>query len=202
MNCIILAGGKAKRMGGIDKASLKLGEETFLERKIRILRPLFDTIIVVSNDPTMPFAGSSASDYIVVPDKERGFGPLMGLYSGLSASSTVHNFITTVDTPFLTIRLVKYLLKQSEDKSGDGLVTRWNGMIEPLFAVYTKNCLGAIEQVMEERKIISFYRYVTIEFIPEDRIAQYDPQGHSFFNVNTWDDYRRATALFSTLNQD
>ncbi len=202
MNCIILAGGKAKRMGGIDKASLQLGEETFLDRKARILRPLFDTIIVVSNNLKAPLAGSSASDYIVVPDKERGFGPLMGLYSGLAASSTAHNFFTTVDTPFLTIRLVKYLLKQSENKNRDGLVARWNGMIEPLFAVYSKNCLEAIEQVMEERKIISFYRYVTIEFIPEDRVALYDPQGYSFFNVNTWDDYRQATALFSTLKQD
>ena len=53
MTGIILSGGSGTRMGGQEKAFLTLEGETFIDRKIRLLKPFFSEILVVVNNPEL-----------------------------------------------------------------------------------------------------------------------------------------------------
>ena len=187
MNAIVLSGGIGTRMGGREKAFLKIGRDTFISRKIRLLKPLFNKIIIVTNNPRL-YRGLGVK---IVKDREGGVGPLMGLYTGLKASSAKYNFVTTSDTPFLKTELVRYLIKNIDDY--DVVVPEWHGMIEPLCAVYSKKCIPYIKKVMDKnRRVNSFYKFSKVKFISEHELKKIDLEGISFFNVNTSSDYEEA----------
>src|SRR4030042_468596 len=64
MNAIILAGGLSRRMNGTRKAFLRLGGETFLERVLGVVRPLVDSVLIVTNEPER-YAGFAARASLV-----------------------------------------------------------------------------------------------------------------------------------------
>lgn len=133
-------------MNGTRKAFLRLGDETFLERVIRVLGPLVDSFLIVANEPDR-YAGFGAQ---VVRDEREGVGPLMGIYSGLKASASEMNFVTAADTPLLAAAFVRYLLQAGE--GCDACVPRWRAELQPLCAVYSRRCLPAIESVLDRER--------------------------------------------------
>ncbi len=169
-------------MGGGEKALLTLGAETFICRLLRRLRPLFDTLFIATNAPER-YAGLDA---VLVRDEREGFGPLMGLYSGLEASGSEHTFVIGADAPLLRTGLVRYLCANAD--GWDALVPLWRGFPEPLCAVYARSCLGAIADSLEMRRVISFYPRVRVRFVEETVVRDLDPRGRSFQNANTPDD--------------
>ena len=185
MTGIILAGGSGTRMERKDKALLTLNGKTFIQRKSHLLGSVCRSIIIVSAQGT-DYPGIPAR---IVHDEKPGYGPLMGLYTGLKASTDEINLITTVDSPFFCSGLAEYLFRHIG--SFDAVVPKWNGFIEPLFAVYRKTCIPYIFRQYERRKIVSFYPFITISFIPESRIRSFDPEGLSFININTMEEYNR-----------
>jgi len=189
MNAIILAGGLALRMGGTTKAFLRLDGERFIDRILRVLGPLFEAFIVVTNEPEL-FAGLGVR---VVRDEREGVGPLMGLYSGLKASVSTTSFITAADTPLVNETLVRRLLGIGEEC--DVLAPRWNGNVEPLCAVYARRCLPAIESVLDRGRIVSFFPLVRVCYLEEAIVRALDPRGLSFFNVNSPADYDALQSL-------
>lgn len=194
MNAIILSGGKATRMGGIDKAFLTLEGKTLIERKLELLTSAgFSRIYIVTNKPEQ----YEQFSVTLVKDREQGFGPLMGLYSGLKASTAESNLVTTVDTPFLGPALLEELTVPLPDV--DARVAVWRGMTEPLLAVYKQSCVPAIEASFPRRRIISFYDKVTVRYFPEARIREIDPEGLSFFNINSWEEYEAAKEMAASL---
>ncbi len=186
MNTIILSGGKGSRLGGKEKAFLKTANQTFIEKEIKLLQSLFNRIIVVTNTPSL----YKTLKVDIVEDRKKGLGPLMGLYSGLKASKSKYNFITTSDAPLLKKELVVYL---KENCTGsDVFVPKWNKRLQPLCAIYSKRCVKFIEKALSGKgSIRSFYKYTNVRFVPEKTIKKLDPEGKSFFNVNTTSDYKR-----------
>jgi len=189
VGAIILAGGNAVRLGGANKAILRVGGERFIDRILRVLAPLFDSFMIVTQDPG-PYAGLGAS---VVADEREGLGPLMGLYSGLKASRCNVSFVTAVDTPMVSPRLVERMLRT--EGQYDAMVPRWNGNLEPLCALYSHRCLPAIERVIERRRIVSFFPLVRVRYVEESTIRELDPLGRSFFNVNSPADYEALQTM-------
>jgi molybdopterin-guanine dinucleotide biosynthesis protein A len=109
---LVLAGGLARRMGGGDKALLKIGGKTILERALSRFRPQCDGIVLNANgDPKRfePFGFPVAADGIP------GFaGPLAGILAGLdwaADNAPDIEWIATVpgDCPFLPRDLVPRL---------------------------------------------------------------------------------------------
>jgi molybdopterin-guanine dinucleotide biosynthesis protein A len=195
MNAIILAGGRGRRMGGIDKSSLRLGGETFIERILRVLEPFHESILIVTNDPDR-FTGIQARR---VRDQSEGRGPLMGLYSGLKESSTELNFVTAVDVPLLCPALVRYLCARAEDPGGpeaDVVVPCSERGIEPLCAVYARRCIPSIEAVLDQGRIVSFFPLVRVRQVPASTVSEIDPGGLSFLNVNTPEDFAAVEDAF------
>ena len=179
-------------MGGVDKSALTLDGEGFVQRKIRQLGPLFSEILVVVKDSA--FYGHLPVR--VVSDLVPGQGPLMGLYTGLKASSSDLNFVTTVDSPFVSLPLVSYLL----DKIGGSHVhvPRRGRYTEPLFAVYRKSCVPFIEKTLGEKRVVSFYPLVRVRYAEEEAIRALDPEFRSFINVNSKEEYRRIQTSASS----
>ncbi len=204
MNAIILAGGRGRRIGGIAKAFLRLGDATFIDRILSVLAPLFDAVVIAASDPG-PFARLGAR---VVSDEKEGMGPLMGLYTGLKASDSERSFVTTADTPLLQAGLVRRLVEESEEESEeesdgcDALVPSWERGLEPLCAVYARSCIPAIEKVLDQGRIIAFYPLVRVRVVPEHAVRQSDPQGLSFLNVNTREDYERLLRVHEGMSGD
>jgi len=189
--CIILAGGQNSRMNGTDKAKLIVDTQPLLQHKYNLFQNWFEDVIVVCSRKRQ-------SDYpgmIVVVDEREGQGPLMGLYTGLKASRHPHNFVTACDMPFIREALVRLLMQHIPGR--DAVVPKLNGYWEPLLAVYHQNQLPAIRNHLSlgHRKLSSFFPEARIFAVTEEEIKTADPDGVSFFNVNTLEDLKRAKQL-------
>ncbi len=90
--------------------------------------------------------------------------------------------------PLLNRDLLRYLISLKE--TADVVVPRWGRFPEPLHAVYSKACLPAIEPYLKTRnlKITGFYADVTVRYVEQGEIEQFDAQGQSFTNVNRPED--------------
>lgn len=113
----------------------------------------------------------------------------MGLFTGLSACGSELAFVTTADTPLLQPALVRYLLDNALEC--DALVPCWEKGAEPLCATYARRCLPAIERVLDQGRVVSFFPAVRVRLVPQSIVRGIDPDGASFFNVNTPEDYER-----------
>ena len=109
---VILAGGRAERMGGGDKGLREVGGQTILARVIERVRPQVDALVLNANDDPARFA---AFGLPVAPDSVPGFaGPLAGVLAGMDWATAHHphaRYIVTVpaDGPFVPRDLVKRL---------------------------------------------------------------------------------------------
>jgi molybdopterin-guanine dinucleotide biosynthesis protein A len=111
------------------------------------LTPHFEQVIVSADDASKyAFLGVP-----VVSDRVAGRGPLMGVASALAASASDVNFVIACDIPQFDMGLVRRMLRGCRDH--DAVVPRSGGsQHEPLFAVYTKSALTAIEQALSSGK--------------------------------------------------
>jgi len=189
---IVLAGGKSTRMG-TNKALLPLRDKPLLATVVAALRPLFAEIIVVTNTPEL-YQDIEAR---LVRDVIPGRGPLSGFHAGLLASPYRHNFIVACDMPFLNPALINYLLSQAPGY--DAVVPRRGQYLQPLHAVYSRNCLAAIETCLKqgEYQAFAFYPRVRVRYVDVDRLKAQgfkDPE-QVFFNINTPADLARARYL-------
>jgi molybdopterin-guanine dinucleotide biosynthesis protein A len=130
-----------------------------------------------------------------VPDIKKGCGPLGGIHSGLSCSQDEYNFFFACDMPFLNQGLINYMIKESPEY--DVTIPLSSRGYETLHAVYSRRCLPHIENLLREGnfKILDFFPDVKMKVIDEEIIKGFDPEGNSFFNVNTKEDYLKAKDL-------
>ncbi|MBN2006856.1 MAG: molybdenum cofactor guanylyltransferase [Anaerolineae bacterium] len=184
---IILAGGAARRMGSDKRFLLTQGKPLVL-RVLESLRPLVDEMIVATLEPEL-FDDVSAH---VVVDAYPGHGVLAGIHAGLSAAQSDWAFVVASDMPFLNPALLHTMRLLAQSASADVIVPQWQGELEPLHALYRPSaCIPAIEAALQrgERRIVAFYPDVRVHIMPQTEIAQWDPEGRSFFNVNTPEDW-------------
>jgi len=180
MTGIVLAGGKSQRMGE-GKASLKIGRKQVIEIILEKLRVTFDDVFIVGNSNFI----CPLSEVRVLADIIPGKGPLEGIYTGLLNSKSEYNFFCACDMPFLNIDLLKFIISEIDDS--DAVIPMVRGFVEPLHAIYSKRCLPAIKNCLENEdlRIKSFFPEVKCKYIPEVEIRKYDPSLLSFLNLNT-----------------
>ncbi|MFZ0544403.1 MAG: hypothetical protein WAM60_03130, partial [Candidatus Promineifilaceae bacterium] len=65
---------------------------------------------------------------------------------------------------------------------------------EPLHAIYSQRCLEPITANLQSGllKLTAFFGKVTVNYLDKETIIQYDPDGHSFRNVNTPEELQQA----------
>ena len=193
-SAIVLAGGKSRRMGR-PKAMLPFGGEPLIVQVLRRLESLFPDIVVVAA-PEQELPDLPAT---LVRDDVAYQGPVGGICYGLRACSGAAGFVTSCDVPFLSLPLVAYLTSRFPDY--DVVVPYWEGRLQPLHAVYRRSVLPLLEQQLErgELRPVFLYDKVRTLKVEEDEIRAYDPDGSSFFNMNTPEDYADALARWQDV---
>jgi len=175
---IIMAGGNSLRMGA-DKSMLPINGQPLIEKIAEQLRGSFEQILISANEPDK-FAHLCLE---VIPDKIPGQGPLMGIASALQASANEVNFVVACDIPCINLSFVRRML--AEAKKADLVIpTTGDGWYEPLFAVYCKSALVAINQVLSSggRKISDVFSRCRVKYIKLDDTEW-------FTNLNTMAEY-------------
>ena len=193
MTAIVLAGGKSLRLGH-SKALQVIGTKSLIQWVVDRLATLSTEIIIVTaHGEAMPC--SSAVRIKTVADIYPKKGPLVGIYSGLIASSSSQAIVVGCDTPFLSVSLLEYMTQICPNF--DVVVPRIENKVEPLCAVYSRNCLVPIQGLLKqnELRISTLFSMVKVRYIEEDEINRFDPEHLSFFNVNSQDDLERAKKL-------
>jgi molybdopterin-guanine dinucleotide biosynthesis protein A len=197
VTAIILAGGKSSRLGR-DKALEKIGGKYLIERVIGSLSQLGDDIIVVTAAP------NQLSDLNVekVIDTYPRTGAKVGLCTGINASLSFYSLVVACDMPFLNIDLLRYLL---DSASGfDAVIPRIGDKIEPLHAVYSKNCISVLEEHIRKGKlkISDLFNEINVRYVEAEEMERYDPQHLSLFNINSEADLKRAKAIIEKDSHD
>jgi molybdopterin-guanine dinucleotide biosynthesis protein A len=79
----------------------------------------------------------------------------------------------------------------------DIVVPRRKDKLEPLCAVYSRNCVAPIQELLEqdERQIRKLFGMVKVRYVDEDEINRFDPEHLSFFNINNQEDLDRARKM-------
>lgn len=193
LSVVIQAGGQSSRMGS-DKALIPLAGTPLIEHVLAHLAGLGDeTLITTNNHGGLAYLGLP-----LVPDSRPGAGALFGLQTALQAAHGTHVLLAACDMPFLQRPLLEQLVALSS--RADAVVPRREGRYEPLLAVYARaRCLSAVQQALEagERRMIGFFSQVEVFTLDEDQLGISDPEGLSFFNINTPRDLRTAEALLA-----
>ena len=194
ISCIVLVGGKGLRLGR-DKTVETVGNTSLVERVVFCLS-LFsrDIIIVTAGKQSLPqFIGYPKLRIVV--DTYPGKGPLGGIYTGLVASDSRYNLIVAGDMPFLNQALLRYMIQLCGDF--DLVVPRLGSMVEPLHAVYSKDCLAPIENLLKQGnlKVSDLLTLVRVRYVEAEETNQFDPKHLSFFNINTEADLKTAQEL-------
>ena len=193
MTSIILAGGKSSRLGQ-NKALQTIGGQSLIQWIVDRLATL-STEIIIATAYGEKIPCSSSAGIKTVADVHPGKGPLVGIYSGLVATSSSWAFVVGCDMPFLSVGLLDYMSQISS--TFDVVVPQTREKVEPLCAVYSKNGLGSIHNLLEreELRLSELLNMVKVRYIEEAEINRFDPEHLSFFNVNTEADLARARRL-------
>jgi molybdopterin-guanine dinucleotide biosynthesis protein A len=189
---IILAGGSSSRMRK-NKALLPLpGNQAinFVEYLVSLLEEFCTETLIVARDQ------AHAQDYVfpgvrVIIDETPGIGPLMGLYSGLSAIQTTHALIVAVDLPFVQAALLSFLLSQPLP-ADSLLVPLVHDIPQVMLALYPRSILPFVkEQLLQGRRDLRcLLKVAPVQFVEESQLLQIDPQLRSFININTSEELR------------
>lgn len=193
MTSIILAGGKSSRLGR-SKALQIIEGKSLIQRVVDRLAILSTEIIIVTaHGEAIPC--SSAVRIKTVADIYSVKGSLVGIYSGLIASSSLRAVVVGCDMPFLSVGLLEYMTQICS--TFDVVVPRIKDKLEPLCAVYSKSCLVPIQELLEQNELMitKFFSVVKVKYVEEDEINSFDPEHLSFFNINSQDDLERAKKL-------
>jgi molybdopterin-guanine dinucleotide biosynthesis protein A len=173
---------------GRPKALLLFDDIPLIVHIVTGLRRLFAEVVVVSTPgqvlPSMPVT--------LVHDDVEYQGPVGGICYGLAATSREVSFVTSCDSAFLNAGLISHLVSGIADH--DVVVPCWGGRLQPLHAVYRKGVLPLLEAQLVRGELRSVYLFdrVRTRRLDEDEVRRFDPEGESFFNMNTPDDYAEA----------
>ena len=190
----ILAGGHARRLGGLNKAGLILqpGGASVLDRQLARLRRVVDRIIIIANDA----ARFGDAGVPVIPDVVPGHGALGGLYTAVHAG-TEWTLVVACDMPFVSEPLLAHLV--SVGKSSDIAIPRTARGYEPLCATYSRRSAVELRRLIEEKRFrlsdVARIPGLTIREVGSDELERFGPEDVLFFNLNTPDDHARAVDL-------
>ena len=190
---IILAGGKNLRLGR-NKAFEVIRGKTIIDRVFERLEPISSQVVVVTSWKQFDIELDLHAD--VIADIYPEMGPLGGIYTGLTASTSDVNIVAACDMPFINTKLIEYMVELLADY--DAVVPRLvNKMIEPLHAVYSKNCLSRIDARLGAKKlsIHAFLDEVNVRYLEEKESRRIDPEHISFFNINYQTDLDKAVRM-------
>jgi len=181
---LILAGGRARRLGGGDKALVEIGGLPLLDHVVAAMVPQVGSLVLNANDDPARFAQWGLP---VVADETPDLGPLGGLLAGMryaQAHLPAVRYILTVpvDVPFLPPDLGRRL--HPAEGEGDATITvaRSAGRLHHVVALWPVGLAAALNEVLGRgiRRVEAFAAAHSVHVV-DWPLAGHDP----FMNVNT-----------------
>ncbi len=195
---VLLAGGRARRMGGGDKCLRRLGSETLLARVIARARDQVGPLILNAGGDPARFA---AYGLPVVADVIAGFaGPLAGVLTGLewaAANAPACPWVATfpTDAPFVPEDLVARLLAALEAEGAELACAASGGRDHPVVGLWPVRLAPELRRALEVEGVRKIDLW-TARFRLARALYESDP-ADPFFNVNSPQDLARAEALLA-----
>lgn len=191
ITALILAGGRARRMGGIDKGLLSFRGKPLIEHVIAAVEAQAGTILISAN---RNLARYRAYGYPVVTDGTDNYdGPLAGIARGMQAATTPYLLCVPCDAPFVPATLVTALSHTLAAQQADICAAHDGIRLQPLFALLRRELLPALRDWLASggRRVDSWYGLQQLAY------ADCSACPEAFANLNTADDTRRYAATAS-----
>jgi molybdopterin-guanine dinucleotide biosynthesis protein A len=196
---LVLAGGRATRLGGGDKPLRLLGGRPMLAHVLERLAPQAGAIAISANGDPARFAEYGLP---VLADTGPGgqAGPLAGILSGMAwAKKKGSSKVLTVagDTPFFPINLADRLMEVVAGHPEDIAVASSHGRRHPVFALWPVSLEADLREFLASSATFSVAAFlggrktVGVDFPVSAGDRAIDP----FFNVNTPEDLAKAEAV-------
>jgi molybdopterin-guanine dinucleotide biosynthesis protein A len=189
---VVLAGGRGKRMGGVDKGLVDLHGRPMVMHVIDTLRPQVGRIIINANRNVDKY---EVLGYEVISDIVGDyFGPLAGMASAMQAASTAYVLTVPCDSPMIADDLAVRLYHALEHEKADASIAHDGERMHPVFALLKRDLLPSLQSYLEsgERKIDRWLNQHRLA------VAYFRDEPEAFLNVNNPDDRQ---ALESKLRE-
>lgn len=186
---VVLAGGRSRRMGA-DKATLPFCGRRLIDVVIERLRLISDRIVVVAKQ-----GGDLQVEARLLEDEHPFAGPLPALLAGLRAGGAERNVAVACDMPFLEPKLLTEICNRLDDDV-DAVVPVTADGPQPLHAAYGSCAVEPLLTILAggERSLVGALDRLRVRWFSEDEWRPLDPDGRSFWNVNTPGDLEAAVA--------
>lgn len=182
VTAVILAGGRATRMGGVDKGLISVNDRPMIAWVIDALRPQVADILISANRNRDDYAEFG---FPVIDDGDGEFrGPLAGLASCMQVARTPYIALAPCDSPLLSGDLVPRLYTALSATGSRIAVAHDGNRLQPVFALLESALLDDLSGYLDGggRKIDQWYArhgYLTVDF---------NDVTESFANINAPDD--------------
>lgn len=179
---VILAGGRATRMGGVDKGLVTVAGRPMVEHIIERLKSQTAALLINANRSHDQYA---RYDLPVVADRIGDYaGPLAGMASGLQSATTPWIISVPCDSPLVPSDLVARLWAARQQEQADLAVAFAEARMQPVFALLPRTLLPSLEDFLDrgERKIDRWFA------VHKTALAHFDDSPEAFLNINTPED--------------
>lgn len=179
-DALVLAGGAARRLGGVDKPGLPVGGRTLLDRVLAACADAGTTVVVG------PERATERSGLRWTREDPPGGGPVAAVAAGLRYVTAEYVLLLAADLPFLDGRTVNRLLDALPEHDGALLVDA-GGRDQPLAAAYRTAALRSALAGLGDPAGLPLRR-----LLGPLRLARLaDPDGVSY-DCDTWEDLELA----------
>jgi molybdenum cofactor guanylyltransferase len=194
----ILAGGASSRMGR-DKGLLDFSGVPLILHTARLLEPLVAEVTVVGSPARYASLGLRViadADPAQAQDRPEkiGLGPLAGIATALSTTRLPWNLIVACDLPYLSAKWIDWLLSRTLRSQGDVVIPRTENGIEPLAAVYRRECHVPITAALARgvRKVSDAIEGLHADVVHPHEWHDVEPSELILKNMNAPEDYEEA----------
>ena len=192
VGAVILAGGLARRMGGVDKGLVLLAGTPMVKYALDILIPLVDSVVINANRSVEQY---QQFDVPVIADTLAGHqGPLAGLSAGINALPSDYVVMCPCDSPFMQSELIQALIKGCIDNDADIAVPHDGERLQPVFCVVHRRVEASLNAFLDagERKIDRWFSNHSLFTLDAKAYAD------SFLNINTEEERLNAESVVLT----
>lgn len=190
---VVLAGGRSSRFGSNKALADWRGTSLVESATASLLRDMSEVMVITKRPAELTFLRSSRVR--VVADLHPEGHPLGGVHTALLSLKTSHAFVRACDMPFLHNSLVETLWNARAHF--DAVIPVWRDARQPLCGIYATACAGPISAAIDSGalSIAALFDSIPTRFVLEGELAAVDPEGLSFMDIDTREDYTRARRL-------
>jgi molybdopterin-guanine dinucleotide biosynthesis protein A len=182
---VVLAGGRGRRMGQLDKGLQPLQGKPLLQWVLERFSPQVGEVVISANQNIERYA---ALGFVVIPDTVADFaGPLAGLHAALRCAAFPLVASVPCDTPFLPADLVARLHAAYIEAQADVAVARTGNQPQPVFCLCRRDLLPHLTCFLEAggRRFDAWY--ATLKVVE----VAFDDKADQFANINTLEELSR-----------